>query len=35
MIVDDEELARQLVREYVRAVPDIDIIASAPTDSKP
>ena len=27
MIVDDEELARQLVREYARSVPDIDIVA--------
>jgi len=27
VIVDDEELARQLVREYARAIPDLDILA--------
>jgi len=27
IVVDDEELARQLLREYIRSVPDIEVIA--------
>ena len=26
-IVDDEELARQLLREYLRSIPDVDVVA--------